>query len=258
MYFPKSIRKAFLTLLPFFFLLGCEEDPVEPVEEEEIEADFQFIGSVRDVRSGDPIPGVFVYGDLNRSLIRLRDTTDSNGEFLLKVDDFEELMKENGETQEDIDRFIRNEKFDFNFGIFVPGPCSWLSASPSMGLGDYREISGIPSSLSVNYILRPSADLNVFLLDTAETRNSNSSWAVDFKLRVIGETEPLVAIDFTNLEYYPVLYQQYCLPIDEQLEISYSVREYTEGDSPTILSSNSFQDTVHFTKDQIPQYIIPW
>ncbi|MEM6633990.1 MAG: hypothetical protein AAF694_30220 [Bacteroidota bacterium] len=250
------MKNVLLTLLSVCFLLGCEEDSVEPVEEKE--PDFQFVGSVVDVKTRAPIPGVLVFGDVNFGFISLRDTTDMNGEFVLKVDSFEESLKENGLEQEDIDRFIRNETFDFNFGLFVPGPCSWISASESRQLGDFREITGIPSTLSVNYVMRSSANLNVFLLDTAETRNPSSSWAVDFKLQVVGEPDPFISIDFTNLEFFPVLYQQYCLPLDEQLEISYAVREYIDGDFPSVLNIANFVDTLNFTRDQIPQYIIPW
>ncbi len=252
----RKMIKSIWTLLPLFCLISCEEDNVTPAESSE--ADFRFVGRVVNEQTGKPVPDVEVFGTIEFGLINLRDTTSDDGRFVLEVVNYQDSLTKRSLNEDLIDLKIASNDLNFHFGLRASDSCNWISTSPSTPLSDARVINSIPYRLSVNYVINPGSTLNLRVLDSAETRNAQTNWGMELELRVLGKVDPFHISNYPSLEFRSEISEEICFPFGELLEVTYTIREYSDDTNETLLGSSTVIDTLERSGEEMTQYLIQW
>ncbi len=255
------ILSRWLKFSPIFLCLAiwsCMENSPEPIDMAQSDSYILFRGQITDAFTGDPIPDLTIYAFVGgRVSLFWTLKTDADGKYLIDVPDIQEYMRDQAYNETDIFNFFSQDELDFSFDI-VPDDCAWISIDPRTRMREYFSDEELPINFQKDFALTPAQEFQVMLVDTVGREEGPTGWNAELEFRVLSETEVFDNSMYYDMEFFPLVPHDICLPFDQGVEVKASFSEFIRDANETPLGTKIIRDTLQVTGEEIRQYVISW
>lgn len=184
--------------------------------------------------------------------------TDSEGKYEFIIENYRQHLLDEGFDQAEVDTiFARNEYF---FEVRVASganPCDFISIAPGIRMGRFERFRSLPIIEEWDFELYPASPWEFQFQDTASMPR-NFSVAAQLDARGLDQGGRYVSWAPFELDLIGDRGSEFCLPIDEPIEIRYRLVEYVQGNWDNPLSDRTFLDTLTMTTAGLGLYVIEY